>query len=122
LGPLQATQLLQLLRQWLGDTRLSYANRIIPIDSEISQKDTVTTQGDLYAGSEGATIVHSILFPPDNVNLQKLATLSGGNVLARWNHVFSSKADTSLQFYFDRYTRSGPESMGLRPPRSLLPG
>jgi iron complex outermembrane recepter protein len=84
------------------------------IDSEISQKDTVTTQGDLYAGSEGATIVHSILFPPDNVNLQKLATLSGGNVLARWNHVFSSKADTSLQFYFDRYTRSGPESREVR--------
>jgi iron complex outermembrane recepter protein len=84
------------------------------IDSEISQKDTVTTQGDLYAGSEGATIVHSILFPPDNVNLQKLANLSGGNVLARWNHIFSSKSDTSLQFYFDRYTRSGPESREVR--------
>jgi iron complex outermembrane receptor protein len=90
------------------------------IDSELSQKDRVTTQGDLYAGSEGATIVHSILFPPDNVNLQKLAGLSGGNVLARWNHIFSSRSDTSLQFYFDRYTRSGPESQKCATPLILI--
>jgi iron complex outermembrane recepter protein len=80
------------------------------IDSELSQKDTVTTQGDMYAGSEGATIVHTVLSPPENVNVQRLADLSGGNVLTRWNHVFSARSDATLQFYFDRYVRSGPES------------
>ena len=80
------------------------------IDSELSQKDALTTQGDIYVGSDGATIVHSELFPPANLTLQRLVGLSGGNVLTRWNHQFSSGSDITLQFYFDQYTRAGPES------------
>ena len=81
------------------------------IDSNLSKKDTLTTQGDIYTGNEGATIVHSILTPsPENVVVQSVAALSGGNVLSRWNHVFSSRCDTTFQFYFDRYSRDGPES------------
>jgi iron complex outermembrane receptor protein len=34
--------------------------------------------------------------------------LSGGNVLTRWDHIFSIRNDTTLQFYFDRYARNGP--------------
>jgi iron complex outermembrane receptor protein len=83
-------------------------------DTSWSKKDSLTIQGDLYNGSEGATIVHSILFPPDNVNVERLATLSGGNILGRWSHIFSSRSDTTLQIYFDRYTRSGPESREVR--------
>lgn len=83
-------------------------------DSNLSRKDTLTTEGDLYTGSAGATIVHSVLSPPENVFLQRVAELSGGNVLARWDHIFSSRADTTFQFYFDRYTRSGPESRETR--------
>jgi len=30
--------------------------------------------------------------------------------MVRWDHIFSSRSDTALQFYFDRYTRDGPES------------
>jgi len=80
------------------------------VDTELSKKDSLTTQGDIYTGEEGATIVHSILSPPGNVNVEELAALSGGNVLSRWNHVFSDRSDTTLQFYFDRYERDGPES------------
>jgi outer membrane cobalamin receptor len=46
------------------------------IDSDFSNKDTLTTQGDLYTGSEGATIVHSTFDPPNNLNEQKLSELS----------------------------------------------
>jgi iron complex outermembrane receptor protein len=83
-------------------------------DTKLSQKDTLTTQGDLYTGSEGAIIVHSIFSPPDNVNVQRLATLSGGNILGRWNHTFSSRRDTTLQFYFDEYRRDGPSAIDVR--------
>jgi iron complex outermembrane recepter protein len=83
-------------------------------DTNLSKKDSLTTQGDIYAGSEGATIVHSLLSPPDNVNLQKIAGLSGGNILGRWDRIFSSRSDTTLQVYFDRQTRSGPESREVR--------
>lgn len=79
-------------------------------DTMLSPKDTLTTQGDIYTGEEGATIVHSVLAPVENISVERLTPLSGGNVLARWDHVFSSHSDTTLQLYFDRYTRDGPES------------
>lgn len=83
-------------------------------DSAVSPKDTLTTQGDIYTGEGGSTIVHSILTPPENINVQRLDNLSGGNILGRWNHVFSDRCDTTLQFYFDKYTRNGPESNETR--------
>jgi iron complex outermembrane recepter protein len=35
-------------------------------------------------------------------------------VLSRWNHIFSSRCDATLQFYFDRYNRDGPDSDEVR--------
>ncbi len=48
--------------------------------------------------------------PPVVGNLNVLNDLSGGNILGRWNHTFSSRSDTTFQFYFDNYQRTGPES------------
>jgi iron complex outermembrane receptor protein len=84
------------------------------IDSNLSKTDTLTLQGDLYAGGEGASIIHSVFSPPDNLTVFRRAGLSGGNVLSRWTHSFSGRSDTALQFYFDRYTRSGPQSREVR--------
>src|SRR5882762_11667840 len=84
------------------------------VDADLSDRDSLTTEGDLYTGSEGAVIVHSVLSPPDNLEVQRLAKLSGGNVLTRWNHIFSNRSDTTVKFYFDRYARSGPESREAR--------
>jgi iron complex outermembrane receptor protein len=79
-------------------------------DRSLSEKDSLTVQGDTYTGSEGASIAHiASITPPDNENVDRLAELSGGNILSRWTHIFSGRSDTTLQFYFDRYTRSGPE-------------
>jgi hypothetical protein len=49
------------------------------------------------------------LSPPENTNVAGRALLLGGNVLSRWTHVFSSRFDTSLQFYFDNYDRDVPQ-------------
>src|ERR1700733_4679224 len=84
------------------------------VDTALSKTDTLTFQGDLYAGDEGASIVHSILSPPENLNEFRHTGLSGGNVLGRWNRKFSARSDLTVQFYFDRYTRTGPESRELR--------
>jgi iron complex outermembrane receptor protein len=84
------------------------------VDTNWSTKDSLTVQSDLYAGSEGAAIVHSSLNPPDNEIAFRVSPLSGGNVLSRWHHVFSSRSDTTVQFYFDRYARSGPEAREVR--------
>lgn len=83
-------------------------------DSELSAKDALTVQGDIYTGAEGATFVHSVFAPPENINEEGVASLSGGNVLGRWDHTFSRRSDTTIQFYFDRYARGGPESDEVR--------
>ena len=84
-------------------------------DTNISEKDALTVQGDLYTGEEGATIIHIFsIAPPVAGNLDVLDGVSGGNVLGRWNHTFSSRSDATFQFYFDNYTRSGPESRESR--------
>jgi iron complex outermembrane receptor protein len=80
-------------------------------DSKISSSDSLTVQGDLYTGQAGATIIHIFsVAPPVAGNLNVDTQLSGGNILARWNHTFSGRSDTTFQFYFDNYERAGPES------------
>jgi iron complex outermembrane receptor protein len=80
-------------------------------DGNISKNNSVTLQGDLYTGSEGASIGHiASIVPPVNINVNRIGELSGGNVLSRWNHDFANQSETSLQIYFDTYSRSGPES------------
>lgn len=79
-------------------------------DTNISPKDSLTLQGDLYTGREGAPIIHIFsVDPPVMGGLDTLTGLSGGNILGRWNHTFSSRSDTTFQFYFDNYTRTNPQ-------------
>ena len=79
------------------------------VDTSLSSKDTLVTEGDVYNGEEGSIFEHSIFTPPENIDIQGHAILSGGSVLTRWSHIFSNRSDTSLQFYFDTYNRGGPE-------------
>lgn len=80
------------------------------VDGSVSKNDTLTIQGDIYSGREGAEIVHTSLDPPQNTTVQRRAGLSGGNILGRWNHTFSNGSDAKVQFYFDNNLRDGPES------------
>ncbi len=81
------------------------------MDQNISQKDSLTVQGDLYTGREGASIIHIFsIDPPVTDNLFTHTGLSGGNVLGRWTRAQSKRSDTTLQIYFDNYTRTGPEA------------
>jgi iron complex outermembrane recepter protein len=84
-------------------------------DATISPKDALTLQGDLYTGGEGATIIHIFSVDPPVIGDQDLRFgLSGGNVVGRWEHRFSSRSDAALQFYFDNYRRLGPEASESR--------
>jgi iron complex outermembrane receptor protein len=80
-------------------------------DTNISSKDSLTVQGDLYTGEEGASIIHIFsIDPPVTGNSDVLTRMSGGNLLGRWNHTFSNHSDTTFQFYFDPYARTGPQA------------
>ena len=59
------------------------------IDAEPLAQNTLTLQGDYYAGHE-------------NITTGGRANVSGGNILGRWSHTFSDENDLSLQLYYDR--------------------
>jgi iron complex outermembrane receptor protein len=100
-----------------GDSSLDAWNLLhsgFRVDGRLSPADSLTVQGDLYRGTEGAEIVHTVLDPPSNVVVARRAELDGGNVVGRWNHTFKNGSDATLQFYFDRNARYGPESNEVR--------
>ncbi len=75
-------------------------------DSNLSSKDTLTTEGEVYTGAEGALgkILPSIT-SPSRENVAVIENLSGGSLEADWNHIYSDRSDSDLHVSFDRYKR-----------------
>ena len=75
-------------------------------DWNLSPHDTLTAQGDLLGSSESQTITTLFLNqPPGYYTLNDQVRVAAGNVLGRWNHVFSNGSATTLQVYYDRFRR-----------------
>ncbi len=60
------------------------------MDANLSQRNHLTIQGDVYGGEEGDTLV---------------SNMNGQNILARFGHTISSTSDISVQMYYDRAYR-----------------
>ena len=75
-------------------------------DSELSAKDSVTTEGETYQGDAGemATTPVSIT-PPETETVALHDVYSGWNLLSRWSRTISPRSQTSLQVFFDRTNR-----------------
>jgi iron complex outermembrane recepter protein len=75
-------------------------------DWSLSPADSMTVQGDFIQTGEGQTI--NVVFS-DQLPLQKTFNdaidVGSGNLLTRWRHTLANGSDTSLQVYFDRYSR-----------------
>ena len=72
-----------------------------------SEKDALVLQGDIYNGDIGETSTGLVaLTPPFDSTLTKKNPVSGGNILSRWSHAFSSQSDLAIQLYYDRAERN----------------
>jgi iron complex outermembrane recepter protein len=73
-------------------------------DWKISATDSLTWQGDYYTGNVGQRFP---VFPPPTFFriVQGHGSVSGGNLLGSWKHVFSETSDMVLQVYHDRTER-----------------
>ena len=81
------------------------------IDAAISERDSLTVQGDLYNGKSSSLLPEVVSLSPFIEGIfNSRADLAGGYMLARWNHVFSSRSDTSLHLYYDRYSEFAPDA------------
>lgn len=79
---------------------------------EADQSNTLTVQGDAYAGSEGflncVTQPHTPSTPSANLDVTGEDSISGGNLLAHWKHTISDDSDWDVQAYYDRTERDHP--------------
>ena len=66
-----------------------------------------TLQGDLYRGSDGERKQVATYVPPALNTIDDSADVSGGNILARWQHKLDNGGDMQLQVYYDRTYRNG---------------
>jgi iron complex outermembrane receptor protein len=75
-------------------------------DSRLSAKDTLTVEGDVYNGREGApsAILPSVTSPTTPI-VDLNANISGGFLQTNWNHAFSSRSETTLQISYEAYRR-----------------
>uniref|UniRef100_A0A831XL89 TonB-dependent receptor n=1 Tax=Geobacter metallireducens TaxID=28232 RepID=A0A831XL89_GEOME len=74
-------------------------------DSDLTARDTLTVQGDIYSGREGETYTVPLLVSPYSRTFDWHTDMAGGNVLCRWTRALSDTADLSLQLYYDRTER-----------------
>lgn len=80
------------------------------LDWDASPDDLATFQGDIYSGSVGETTQTALLAPPFSRKNTGDNNIAGGNVLARWSHVFSKSSNMQLQAYYERTDR---EDVGI---------
>jgi iron complex outermembrane recepter protein len=78
-------------------------------DSQLTDRDTLTVQGDLYKGNIGQQVAIGYYSPPAQRTVDGTQDASGGNVLARWHREFSRSSDIQVQGYYDRTYRLGPQ-------------
>lgn len=86
------------------------------MDSQISDRDSLTFQGDIYGGIKGEPLRGgTLLTPPFTTGpYTSIKDYAGGNLLTRWNHTLSGGSEMTLQVYFDRISRVDPQDPELR--------
>jgi len=81
------------------------------VDSQLTDDDLVTLQGDFYDGRNEATAYDLLA---GTINEEEDAEILGGNVLARWNHALSERQSLEVQAYWDRTERDAETSSEVR--------
>jgi iron complex outermembrane receptor protein len=75
-------------------------------DWDLSQRDSLMVQGDLFANEQNQTRRNNIIPTPFDSIFNQSMDATGGDVLARWNHTLAGGSQTSLQTYYDTYRRT----------------
>ena len=85
------------------------------MDSSLSSKDSLMVKGDISAGREGEYgFVLPSITSPGYVAVSEEIYLANGSLEAVWNHTYSARSNSSLQFSFDQNRRADPLNPELR--------
>lgn len=75
------------------------------VDMNLAAAGKLTLQGDIYDGKSGQSIIYLSPLAPFINKAATDASVSGGNLLARWIRSFSENSEMILQVYYDRTER-----------------
>ncbi len=75
------------------------------MDMNVSATNKLTVQGDIYGGRSGESIKYVKPTFPYITSTSTDAPVAGGNVLGRWNRIFSKRSEITLQAYYDHIER-----------------
>jgi iron complex outermembrane receptor protein len=75
------------------------------MDWNKGSSDNFNVQGDIYRGEDGEITSVGSFSPIAQVTLAGNDTVSGGNVMGRWQHNFAGGNDFQIQAYYDRTDR-----------------
>ncbi len=78
------------------------------LDSEPSNENAFTLQGDIYTGNEDEVYSVPTTTPPFATTVSSTDQVSGGNLLGRWAHTFAPDSQLTLQAYYDRTEQETP--------------
>jgi len=86
------------------------------VDTQRSDKDSLTFQGDIYHNDENQIInqwkdpsdPNNAVFAPFYLatNINDTVESSGWNVMTKWQHIIDDDSSTNLQIYFDQTDRN----------------
>jgi iron complex outermembrane receptor protein len=71
-------------------------------DWDVRNNDHLTIQGDMYKGGVGEAVGFGSFTPPEQIISDQAVAVSGGNLLARWQHDLRQGSDIQIQAYYDR--------------------
>ena len=84
-------------------------------DSSLSSKDSLMFEGDISTGREGE---YGFELPsvtsPGFVAVSEEIDLANGSLETVWNHTYSARSNSSLQFSYDQHRRDDPLNPELR--------
>ena len=84
-------------------------------DSSLSAKDSLMLEGDISYGREGEFgFTLPAVTSPGFVPVSEEINLGDGALETVWNHIYSGRSNSSLQFSFDQHRRGDPLNPELR--------
>lgn len=96
-----------------ANDRWSSAHAGFRTDWDLSPRDSLMAQGNIFSNEQNQTLRTSFIATPFDRTFPQAVDAAGGDLLARWNHTLDGGSQTSLQTYLDTYRRSDlgvPES------------
>jgi iron complex outermembrane receptor protein len=74
-----------------------------------TERDAVDAEGNIYGGKAGQQVAIAEYTPLRQISIDGSQAVSGGNIDLHWKHSYGPGSDFSLQAYFDRTNRQGPQ-------------